>query len=85
MCSGIEKTQRRRFLATVGTGILIVRPRTAFGSQANSTVEVGIIGCGGRGTWIGGLFQEFGGARIVALCDVVPGRIDAIKAKLQAG
>lgn len=75
---------RRRFLSAASGGLLVLKPRTVFGSQANSAVEIGIIGCGGRGTWIGGLFQEFGGARIVALGDVFPSQIAAIKAKLKA-
>jgi predicted dehydrogenase len=73
---------RRSFLASIGTGLLVVKPETAFGSQANSAVEIGIVGCGGRGTWIGALFQEFSGARIVALTDVVQGRVDEIRKKL---
>ena len=44
---------RRRFLQTAG-GVLLLKPETVFGSQANSTVEVGLVGCGGRGNWSGG-------------------------------
>jgi predicted dehydrogenase len=71
-----EKRDRRGFLQTAGTGLMILRPETVFGSQANSAVEFGLIGCGGRGTWIGGLFQEFGGARLVALADAMPDRLE---------
>jgi len=60
-----------------------VRPETAFGSQANSTVEVGVIGCGGRGNWIAPFFPEFAGARLVALADVVKTHLDATAAKLK--
>ena len=46
---------RRDFLAASGAslGLLIVSPETAFGTQANSAVELGLIGAGGRGSWIG--------------------------------
>jgi predicted dehydrogenase len=82
--STLARTPRRRdLLASVGAGLLIVKPETAFGSQANSAVEIGIVGCGGRGTWIGALFQEFSGARIVALADVVDSRVPEIKTKLK--
>ena len=62
--------QRRNFLQAAG-GILLLKPQTVFGSQANSAVEVGIVGCGGRGNWIGKFFPEFAGARVVALADVI--------------
>jgi predicted dehydrogenase len=74
---------RRRFIEAAATGPLILKPASAFGYQANSAVEIGIVGCGGRGTWIGDLFKEFGGVRIVALADIEQARIDAIKAKLE--
>ena len=39
----------RRGILRAATGLLIVKSSTAFWLQANSTVEVSIIGCGGRG------------------------------------
>ena len=60
----------RRDLLKAG-GILLLQPKTVFGSQANSTVELGLIGCGGRGNWISPLFIEHTGARFVATADVV--------------
>lgn len=74
-------SDRRDFLKTAAAGLLIVRPETAFGTEANSTVEVGIIGCGGRGNWIGPFFPEFTGARVVAVADVVRANLDATAAK----
>ena len=38
---------RREFLASAGSGLLLLKPETVFGSQANSAVEMGLIGCGG--------------------------------------
>ena len=58
--------ERRSFLKAAAGGVLILKPETVFGSQANSTVEVGLVGCGGRGNWIAPFFPEFTGARIVA-------------------
>ncbi len=63
--------QRRSFLQAAAGGLLLLKPRTVFGSQANSAVEIGIVGCGGRGNWIGKMFPEFTGARVVALADVI--------------
>jgi myo-inositol 2-dehydrogenase/D-chiro-inositol 1-dehydrogenase len=73
---------RRRFLQTAGSALLLA-PRTVFGSQANSTVEVGLVGCGGRGNWIAPFFPEHAGARVVALADVIKSRLDATREKLQ--
>jgi myo-inositol 2-dehydrogenase/D-chiro-inositol 1-dehydrogenase len=72
---------RRDFLKAAAGGVLILKPETVFGSQANSAVEVGLIGCGGRGNWIGAFFPEFAGARIVALAEVIRERLDATRAK----
>jgi len=54
-----------------------------FGSQANSAVEVGIVGCGGRGNWIGKFFPEFTGARVVALAEVIRERLDSTREAFQ--
>ncbi|MBE7541871.1 MAG: Gfo/Idh/MocA family oxidoreductase [Bryobacteraceae bacterium] len=75
-------SDRRNFLRAAGAGgLLLVEPRTAFGTQANSTVEIGIVGCGGRGNWIGPFFPEFAGARIVALADVIKANLDRTREK----
>ena len=74
---------RRTFLQAAAGGILILKPQTVFGSQANSTVEVGIVGCGGRGNWIGKFFPEFTGARVVALADVIREHLDKTRDAFQ--
>jgi myo-inositol 2-dehydrogenase / D-chiro-inositol 1-dehydrogenase len=71
---------RRDFFKAAAGGVLLLKPDTVFGTQANSAVEVGLIGCGGRGNWIGAFFPEFAGARIVALADVIRERLDATQA-----
>lgn len=68
---------RRDFVKTAAAGLLILKPATVFGSQANSAVEVGLIGCGGRGNWLAPFFPEYTGARIVALADVVQEHLDS--------
>ena len=74
---------RRDFLRTASAGLLVVSPETAFTYQANSTVEVGIVGCGGRGNWIAPFFPEFAGARVVALADVQRANLDSTAEKLK--
>jgi predicted dehydrogenase len=79
-----DAPERRDFLKAAAAGsFLILKPGTVFGSEANSTVEVGIIGCGGRGNWIGPFFPEFTGARIVALADVIRTNLDATAEKFK--
>ncbi len=73
---------RRQFLQAAG-GALLLKPQTAFGYQANSTVEAGLVGCGGRGNWIAPFFAEHGGARVVAVADVIKKNLDATREKLR--
>lgn len=81
----IPATSRREFLATAALvgGPLLVSPKVAFGSDANSRLTLGAIGCGGRGTWIGELFQKHGGYQIAAAADYFQDKVDAYGGKLQ--
>ncbi len=72
---------RRRFLQAAG-GALLLKPQTVFSYQANSTVEVGIVGCGGRGNWLAPFFPEHAGARLVALADAQQHNLEATRQKL---
>src|SRR5574340_580898 len=76
-----EQTGRREFLGAATGGFLIVKPETAFGSQANSAIELGIIGAGGRGNWIAGHFKEHTGAHIAAFADPFRDRLEAAQQK----
>jgi myo-inositol 2-dehydrogenase / D-chiro-inositol 1-dehydrogenase len=63
-------------------GLLIVSPTTAFGTQANSAVPFGIIGTGGRGTYVGTHMTNDPNARLVAICDIYPDKIDNAKTRI---
>ncbi|MCX6897131.1 MAG: Gfo/Idh/MocA family oxidoreductase [Verrucomicrobia bacterium] len=39
-------------------------------------IKLGLIGCGGRGSWLGGLFKQHGGYDIHAVADYFPDRMD---------
>ena len=75
------ETTRREFLATAAlvSGPLLVSPKTAFGTEANSRVTIGAIGCGGRGTWIADLFQKHGGYQVVAAADYFQDKVDELR------
>src|SRR6185369_11315785 len=83
VASGDSMNQRRDFLHAAAGGVLLLKPQTVFGSQANSTVEIGIVGCGGRGNWIGKFFPEFTGARVVALADVIQEHLNTTRDAFQ--
>ncbi|MCI0499840.1 MAG: Gfo/Idh/MocA family oxidoreductase [Planctomycetales bacterium] len=70
---------RRRFLAsTAGTALAftIIKPELVSGTEANSKINLGLIGCGGRGTWIADLFKQHGGYNLVAAADYFQDRVD---------
>ncbi|MCP4256683.1 MAG: Gfo/Idh/MocA family oxidoreductase, partial [Planctomycetes bacterium] len=74
-----ERITRRGFIAGAGAAALsftVVKPGQVRGFNANSKVDLGIIGCGGRGTWITGLFKAHGGYNIVGVADYFQDRID---------
>jgi predicted dehydrogenase len=56
----------------------VIQPRLARGYSANSKVDIGIMGCGGRGTWITDLFKQHGGYNVVAAADYFQDRVDKL-------
>jgi len=62
---------------------MLLSPQAAFTYQANSNVEIGLIGCGSRGNWITPFFVEYTGARVVALADVVKANLDQTATKFK--
>lgn len=75
---------RRRFLSTTATGALItLKPSIVFGTQSNSKIELGLIGCGGRGNWIASLFQDTGQYRFIACADYFEDRARETGKKLK--
>lgn len=71
---------RRRFLAGTGAAAMsfsILAPQMVRGADVNAKVNLGIIGCGGRGQWIADLFAKDGRYNIVAATDYFQDRVDA--------
>ena len=63
---------RRRFLAGTGASVVaftFLNPEHVGGAEANSKIDIGLIGCGGRGKWIADLFMKNGGYNLVAVAD----------------
>jgi myo-inositol 2-dehydrogenase / D-chiro-inositol 1-dehydrogenase len=63
---------RRQFIAGTGASVLaftVLQPELLRGAEANSKIDIGLIGCGNRGKWIADLFQKNGGYNVVAVAD----------------
>ena len=76
-----EDVSRRDFLGkAAGTGLLILKPQTVRGSQANSAIRMGLLGCGGRGRAVATSFINNTSARYVALADLFPDQLDSARA-----
>jgi len=77
---------RREFLAVsaASSGLLFVKPSTAFGYAANSAVRLGLLGCGNRGTAVAESFAKNTTARVVALADIFPDQLAKGKAHFDA-
>lgn len=70
---------RRQFIASTGASLVainLLRPGLVGGSEANSKIDIGLIGCGGRGRWIADLFRKNGNYNIVALADYFKDPVD---------
>lgn len=85
-----DKLNRRKFIrsAAATTGLMFIKPELVRGTDANSAVRVGLLGCGGRGTEDATNLVDTGGARVVALADMFEDQLNAARAnfdKLQQG
>lgn len=77
---------RRHFLKTTtasAVGLTVLASGTATSYAANSRLHIGIIGCGGRGIWVGDLFQKNANAKVVAVHDYFKDRVDLAAKQLE--
>lgn len=77
---------RRSFLegSASAAGLMILKPKTAFGYEANSAVRYALLGCGRRGTSVATSFAQNTPARLVALADIFPDQLDKGKMHFDA-
>lgn len=75
---------RRKFVgaAAAASGILLLKPKTVFGYEANSAVRLALLGCGSRGTSVAESFLNNTNARFVALADLFPDKLGPAKTRL---
>ena len=80
-----SEISRRQFLGGVtATAAALTMPSEPV-RAAEPTVKLkwGLIGCGGRGSWIANLFQEHGGYNLIAVADYFEDRANAVGQKFQ--
>ncbi len=67
-------------MTAASVGLLILKPETVRGYQANSAVRLALLGCGGRGTTVATSFSKNTSARVVALADIFDDQLQKGKA-----
>ena len=83
-----ESMTRRRFVsnvvsATASVSLLSSAAATAADQQEagqkppRRKIKLGVIGCGGRGAWLAGLFNKHGGYKVHALADYFRDAVEA--------
>src|SRR5438552_8564462 len=79
-----ESVDRRTFLSVTAaaTAAMFVKPALVRGTNANSAIRVGLLGCGGRGTEDAENLVDTGGAQVVALADLFQDQLDAARARI---
>src|SRR5437870_9478103 len=78
MSRDADTLDRRTFVGVTAAAAaaMWVKPAVARGTNANSAVRVGLLGCGGRGTEDASNLVDTGGARVVALADMFQDQLD---------
>ncbi len=76
-----NQTARRNFLATSAAAFSIVSPQSVRGSQANSALTIGLVGCGNRGMYVSGIFAKNEFAKVTKICDIYEDRLAAGRGK----
>ncbi|MBN1508912.1 MAG: Gfo/Idh/MocA family oxidoreductase [Sedimentisphaerales bacterium] len=74
-----NRLSRRGFMAGAGAAAMsfaVIKPELVRGTAANSKINLGLVGCGGRGVWIARLFRDNGGYNITAVADYFQDRAD---------
>ena len=73
---------RRRFLGSAAAAAALApsldaaRAAQSAAKAVQRKIKLGIVGCGGRGSWIAGLFKQHGGFEIHALADYFPDAVE---------
>ncbi len=75
---------RRNFVKASAASFMIVAPHVVRGSQANSALTLGLVGCGNRGMYVSGLFAKNENLRVAAFTDIYEDKFAAAAANTPA-
>jgi predicted dehydrogenase len=84
MSDGTEdKVGRREFIGAAATAsAMIIKPELVWGTEANSAVRLGLLGCGGRGRFLTSSLLEHTGAVVAAVADIFESQLAPAKERL---
>lgn len=77
--SGTQGMDRREFLAGAATLAATAAVSLGTARAQEPKLRLGIIGCGGRGGWIGDLFQQHSNTEVCALHDYFEDRVGGLR------
>jgi predicted dehydrogenase len=78
-----SKVGRREFIGTAAAAsAMIIKPELVWGTEKNSAVRLGLLGCGGRGTGVTSSFLEHTGAVVTGLGDIFESQLTRAKERL---
>ena len=82
-----EKTDntvgRREFIgAAAAASAMIIKPNLVWGTERNSAVRLGVLGCGGRGTGVASSFLEHTPIVVTAIGDLFEDRVKYAQERL---
>ena len=80
----MARIKRRDFIknATTISAFTILTPQVAFGTQNNSAIRIGMIGCGNRGTSVLTTMSANTNINIIALADLFNDKLALARKKL---
>ena len=70
-------------MLAAGAAPLVLPSHTLAADVSTPKIKLGVIGCGGRGQWIGDLFAKHGGYKLVAGADYFQDRLQEFSAKFK--
>ena len=75
----MKRIERRTFIKSTAalSAFSILKPATAFGTQANSAIRMGILGLGGRGPAVISSMLQNTSAAIVAMADLLDDKLQS--------
>lgn len=63
------------------SALLLAAPQIVRGTPANSSISLGLIGYGNRGSYVSGIFAKHEYLRVTAFCDIYQDKLDKAAAK----